>query len=332
MNALHIINMVGTRHATDYGTQLCTTFLRDLKTLCPDVLVVSGLAYGIDINAHRSALDNDLPTVGVLAHGLDRIYPSLHRKTAVEMLDKGGLLTEFPVGTTPDKHNFISRNRIVAGMCDATIVVESAAKGGSLITAELAESYHRDCFAFPGRVTDEYSKGCNQLIRDSKASLLLSAEDLVEAMGWTLDSHPAKVENVQRSLYQPQDIVHSNEFVANRFAVANPNLRPIFDAIDVAQRSGNVGNLTAEDIAAVAGSGKSTRTVPAKAPAASATTTTNDPAMVAMLIECTRVLRKLKNRLDAPLVAETYVTGKRGINQAQKEYQKLNNNKSRNKQ
>lgn len=131
---------------------------------------------------------------------------------------------------------------------------------------------------------------------------------------------------------QPQGIVHSNEFVANRFAVANPNLRPIFDAIDVAQRSGNVGNLTAEDIAAVAGSGKSTRTVPVKAPAASATTTTNDPAMVAMLIECTRVLRKLKNRLDAPLVAETYVTGKRGINQAQKEYQKLNNNKSRNKQ
>lgn len=131
---------------------------------------------------------------------------------------------------------------------------------------------------------------------------------------------------------QPQGIVHSNEFVANRFAVANPNLRPIFDVIDVAQRSGNVGNLTAEDIAAVAGSGKSTRTVPAKAPAASATTTTNDPAMVAMLIECTRVLRKLKNRLDDPLVAETYVTGKRGINQAQKEYQKLNNNKSRNKQ
>ena len=131
---------------------------------------------------------------------------------------------------------------------------------------------------------------------------------------------------------QPQGIVHSNEFVANRFAVANPNLRPIFDAIDVAQRSGNVGNLTAEDIAAVAGSGKSTRTVPAKVPAASATTTTNDPAMVAMLIECTRVLRKLKNRLDDPLVAETYVTGKRGINQAQKDFQKLNNNKSRNKQ
>lgn len=131
---------------------------------------------------------------------------------------------------------------------------------------------------------------------------------------------------------QPQGIVHSNEFVANRFAVANPNLRPIFDVIDVAQRTGNVGNLTAEDIAAVAGSGKNTHTVPAKAPGASATTTTNDPAMVAMLIECTRALRKLKNRLDDPLVAETYVTGKRGINQAQKEYNRLNNNKSRNKQ
>jgi len=201
LNALHILNMVGTRHATDYGTQLCTTFLRDLKALCPDVLVISGLAYGIDINAHRSALDNGLATVGVLAHGLDRIYPSLHRKTAVDMLDRGGLLTEFLVGTTPDKHNFVSRNRIVAGMCDATIVIESAAKGGSLITAELAESYHRDCFAFPGRVTDEYSKGCNQLIRDNKASLLLSAEDFVQTMGWSSASCVEKTANVQRDLF-----------------------------------------------------------------------------------------------------------------------------------
>ena len=201
LNALHIINMVGTRHATDYGTQLCTTFLRDLKALCPDVLVVSGLAYGIDINAHRSALDNDLPTVGVLAHGLDRIYPSLHRKTAVEMLDKGGLLTEFLSGTNPDKHNFISRNRIVAGISDATIVVESAAKGGSLITADIAGSYHRDCFAFPGRVTDEYSKGCNQLIQDNKAVLLESASDFVKAMGWDSDLKSVKPETVQRNLF-----------------------------------------------------------------------------------------------------------------------------------
>ena len=149
LNALRIINMVGTRNATEYGKQLCASFHRDLKILCPEVLVVSGLAYGIDIHAHRAALANSLPTIGVLAHGLDRIYPSVHRKTAVDMLQQGGLLTEFLTGTNPDKHNFISRNRIVAGMADATIVVESAAKGGSLITADIAESYHRDCFAFP---------------------------------------------------------------------------------------------------------------------------------------------------------------------------------------
>ena len=201
LNSLHILNMVGTRHATGYGTQLCASFLHQLKALCPDVLVVSGLAYGIDIHAHREALANDLPTVGVLAHGLDRIYPYVHRKTAIDMLDNGGLLTEFLTETNPDRHNFVSRNRIVAGMCDATIVVESAEKGGSLITAELAEGYQRDCFAFPGRVADEYSKGCNQLIRDNKASMILSAEDFVSAMGGNTGAHPVKTENVQRSLF-----------------------------------------------------------------------------------------------------------------------------------
>ena len=201
LNSLHVINMVGTRNATDYGTQICASFLRDLKTLCPDVLVVSGLAYGIDIHAHREALANELPTVGVLAHGLDRIYPYVHRKTAVDMLESGGLLTEFMSGTNPDRHNFVSRNRIVAGVCDATIVIESAEKGGSLITAELAESYHRDCFAFPGRVNDEYSKGCNLLIRENRASLLLSAEDFVKAMGWDMSVIPSEKVNIQRSLF-----------------------------------------------------------------------------------------------------------------------------------
>ena len=201
LNSLHVINMVGTRNATDNGTQICASFLRDLKTLCPDVLVVSGLAYGIDIHAHREALANELPTVGVLAHGLDRIYPYVHRKTAVDMLESGGLLTEFMSGTNPDRHNFVSRNRIVAGMCDATIVIESAEKGGSLITAELAESYHRDCFAFPGRVNDEYSKGCNLLIRENRASLLLSAEDFVKAMGWDMSVIPSEKVNIQRSLF-----------------------------------------------------------------------------------------------------------------------------------
>ena len=201
LNSLHILNMVGTRNATDYGTQICASFLRDLKALCPDVLVVSGLAYGIDIHAHREALANELPTVGVLAHGLDRIYPHVHRKTAVDMLEKGGLLTEFLSGTNPDRHNFISRNRIVAGMCDATIVIESAEKGGSLITAELAEGYQRDCFAIPGRISDEYSKGCNRLIRDNKASLLLSAEDFVQAMGWNIPMTLSEKVSVQRSLF-----------------------------------------------------------------------------------------------------------------------------------
>lgn len=184
LNGLRVINMVGTRNATDYGKQLCNNFLKELKQLCPDLLVVSGLAYGIDIHAHRAALSNGLDTVGVLAHGLDRIYPSSHRKTAVEMLSQGGLLTEFLTETNPDRHNFVSRNRIVAGMSDATIVVESASKGGSLITAELAGDYHRECFAFPGRVTDEFSAGCNQLIRENKASLIQSAEDFVMQIGW----------------------------------------------------------------------------------------------------------------------------------------------------
>ena len=201
LNSLHILNMVGTRNATDYGTQICASFLRDLKALCPEVIVVSGIAYGIDIHAHREGLANELPTVGVLAHGLDRIYPHVHRKTAVDMLEKGGLLTEFLSGTNPDRHNFISRNRIVAGMCDATIVIESAEKGGSLITAELAEGYHRDCFAFPGRMSDEYSKGCNRLIRDNKASLLLSAEDFVQAMGWNIPMTLSEKVSVQRSLF-----------------------------------------------------------------------------------------------------------------------------------
>jgi DNA processing protein len=199
LNAPHIISMVGTRSATDYGIRICNSFLEELQSLCPDVLVVSGLAYGIDIHAHRAAIANRLPTVGILAHGLDRIYPSVHRKTAVDMLERGGLLTEFLTETTPDRYNFVSRNRIVAGISDATIVVESAKKGGSLITAEIAGSYQRECFAFPGRVTDEYSQGCNSLIHDNKAALIQSAEDFVQAMGW--DTQRQKAKHIQRKLF-----------------------------------------------------------------------------------------------------------------------------------
>lgn len=199
LNRLHLVAMVGTRQATEYGKQFCADFVHDLAALCPDVVVVSGLAYGIDIHAHRAALAEHLPTVAVLAHGLDRIYPYVHRKTAVDLLAQGGLLTEFMSGTNPDRHHFVSRNRIVAGMTDATIVVESAAKGGSLITAELATGYGRDCFAVPGRVHDAASVGCNQLIRDNRAALIENAEDFVKAMGW--DTASVRPAAVQRSLF-----------------------------------------------------------------------------------------------------------------------------------
>lgn len=184
LNSRHIISMVGTRNATDYGKDLCDRFIHDLQELLPDAVIVSGLAYGIDIHAHRAALQYQLDTVGVLAHGLDRIYPYAHRHTATEMIAHGGLLTEFMSGTNPDRQNFVKRNRIVAGISDATIVVESASKGGSLITAEIAESYHRDCFAFPGRIGDTYSEGCNNLISSNRAALLQNAEELVKAMNW----------------------------------------------------------------------------------------------------------------------------------------------------
>ena len=199
LNALRVVSIVGTRNATPYGQDLCNSFIKGLSQACPNTLIVSGLAYGIDIHAHRAALQNGFDTVGVLAHGLDRIYPAAHRKTAVTMLEHGGLLTEFMSQTNPDRQNFVKRNRIVAGMCDSVIVVESASKGGALITAELAESYHRDCFAFPGRVTDEYSIGCNELIRQNRASLISSVDDFTKAMGW--EWNKTKKESIQRELF-----------------------------------------------------------------------------------------------------------------------------------
>lgn len=199
LNSRRILSIVGTRKATPYGTGFCHRFLCELSHLCPDVLIVSGLAYGIDISAHRQALQNQLPTIGVLAHGLDQIYPRLHRQTAIEMLQQGGLLTEFMSQSTAEKMNFVARNRIVAGIADAALVVESADKGGSLITARIATEYGRDVFAVPGRVGDATSAGCNKLIRDNQASLVQSAQELAETMGWTT----ANVQNqpIQRELF-----------------------------------------------------------------------------------------------------------------------------------
>lgn len=203
LNQQKMINMVGTRHMTRYGEDLICKFVRELHEMCPDVLIVSGLAYGVDICAHRQALANGYDTVGVLAHGLDQIYPYSHRDTAAEMTEHGGLLTEFMTQTNADKANFVRRNRIVAGSTDATIVVESAAKGGSLITAEIAQSYERPVFAFPGNVGLPFSEGCNFLIRDNAAALITCAEDFVNAMGWQVEAarRQALAEGIERQLF-----------------------------------------------------------------------------------------------------------------------------------
>ena len=201
LNARHIVSIVGTRHASEYGKALCENFVADLARFVPGALIVSGLAYGIDVCAHRTALKAGLPTVGVLAHGLDRIYPNAHRATAKQMLDCGGLLTEFMSGTESYPSNFIQRNRIVAGISDATVVVESASKGGSLITASLAGSYARDCFAFPGRVNDQYSQGCNELVSRNKAALITSAYDFVEAMNWGDATKKKSAADLQTELF-----------------------------------------------------------------------------------------------------------------------------------
>lgn len=185
LNARHIINIVGTRHGTPYGEDLIRHFVRDLREQCPDVVIVSGLAYGVDVWAHRHALQNGLDTIGVLAHGLDTLYPPRHRDVANEMVRHGGLLTEFMTHTNADKLNFVRRNRITAGISDACILVESARKGGGLITTRLSKEYNRDVFAFPGAVGAPYSEGCNQLIRDNGAALITSADDFLQSMGWT---------------------------------------------------------------------------------------------------------------------------------------------------
>ena len=203
LNQKRIINLVGTRHCTLYGKDLIRNFISNLKYICPKVLIVSGLAYGVDINAHQQALENNYETVGVLAHGLDTLYPRQHITTSKKMVNQGGLLTEFLTQTNADKINFVRRNRIVAGMSDATILVESAAKGGGLITTEIAQSYGRDVFAFPGRIGDEYSTGCNNLIRDNGAALLTSAQDFVKAMGWEEDKVLDKAiqQGIERQLF-----------------------------------------------------------------------------------------------------------------------------------
>lgn len=196
--------MVGTRNATRYGLEFCEKFIRDMLPFSP--VIVSGLAYGIDIKCHREAMENGLPTLALLAHGLDRVYPSIHRKDSNRILENGALISEFMSGVQPDRENFPRRNRIVAGMCDAVLVVEAAVKGGALITAEIANTYNREVFAVPGRLGDRFSEGCNYLIKHNKASLVTSVKDLEYLLNWSREDRP---QGIQQSL--PLDLPDEEE-------------------------------------------------------------------------------------------------------------------------
>ena len=192
-----IISIVGTRQMTNYGKSMLEDLFEGLKAYNP--VIVSGLAYGVDIYAHKLAVKHNLQTLAVLAHGLDRIYPAVHKNIAKDLLKNGGLLTDFWSNTNPDRENFVKRNRIVAGLSQATIVIESAEKGGSLITADIANSYNRDVFAVPGRITDAYSKGCNQFIKTNRAAVLSSAKDLAYILNWEKDIEGNKT--IQKQLF-----------------------------------------------------------------------------------------------------------------------------------
>jgi DNA processing protein len=196
LDSAKIISVVGTRNATTRGKELCEKIIGDLAAGHPELIVVSGLAYGIDIAAHKASLAYNLATIGVLANGIKTIYPSIHRSTAEAMVKNGGLLTDFLSGALPERNNFIKRNRIIAGISDATLVVESGIKGGALITADIAASYNRDVLAVPGRPEDQWSAGCNSLIKANKAALTESAEDIEYILGWQPEKAKVPVQKI----------------------------------------------------------------------------------------------------------------------------------------
>jgi len=198
LNGERMIAVVGTRRSTEYGRHFCDSLISDMAD-SGGYTVVSGLAYGIDVASHRACLKNDIPTIGVLGHPLNMIYPAVHRSVAQKMQKNGGLVSEFRTGSEIGKWTFVSRNRIIAGLSDATVVVESAARGGALITAGLANSYNRDVFALPGRINDSFSKGCNQLIRDNKAALIEDLDDLERFMSWGKKN--VHKESIQKELF-----------------------------------------------------------------------------------------------------------------------------------
>lgn len=236
-NKQRYLGVVGTRKATDYGRFLTEKLIEECAG--KGIVIVSGMAYGIDICAHKAALKFGLPTVGVMAHGLDRIYPPDHTDVAREMTKNGGVLTEYPFNTDPDRENFPSRNRIVAGLCDALVVVEAAEKGGALITADIANSYSRDVFAFPGRVNDPYSMGCNKFIRDNRAGLISGAADLLRMMSWD-DSEKGK----KKKVTQPQLFVELSIEEERLMKVITHEKRDIDSiAIDAAMPMSKVSSL-----------------------------------------------------------------------------------------
>lgn len=199
LNASRMVAVIGTRSHTEYAKQVTDKLVKELAL--SGATIVSGLAFGVDAIAHKAALKNSLPTVGVLAHGLNQIYPPGHSTLARDMLKhEGGLLTEFNSQSKPDKHNFPTRNRVVAGMTDATIVIETAVKGGSMITAEMANNYNKDVFALPGKITDIKSAGCNYLVKNNKAILVADLKDIADTLGW-LDRKEKNVKNKQKQLF-----------------------------------------------------------------------------------------------------------------------------------
>jgi DNA processing protein len=237
LNVPKVVAIVGTRRATDYGKKICRNFVEGLAPL--NAMIVSGLAYGIDVCAHRAALDFGLPTVGVIGHGLNMLYPETHRATAEKIIKNGGLLTDFTSESKFIPENFPKRNRIVAGLCDAVIVVEAAKTGGALITADIANSYNRDVFAFPGRVGDHYSEGCNTFIKTNRAALIQSVDDLIYIMGWE-EKKEKKKQNIQKQLFT--DLTDEEKSVVE-FLGKEGNM-----SVDMI--SGNV-NLPASKVAAV---------------------------------------------------------------------------------
>ena len=206
LNHPKTIGIVGTRQATSYGKEMVEKLIEELVPHSP--FIISGLAYGIDIQAHKQSLKYNLPTLGILGSGIDVIYPAAHKETAKKMLEHGGLLTENHFGAKPDAHNFPARNRIIAGMCDALVVVEAAEKGGALITAEIANSYNKDVFAFPGSIGQTYSDGCNKLIKINKANLLTSVKDIEYIMNWSAENPSSKKETPPKldlSQFEPDE-------------------------------------------------------------------------------------------------------------------------------